>query len=134
MSTTIIDFSYYYIFSHLTAKIYENIDCDHIILCGDYNARIGTSLDTIAEVDHIMDIQVLDNTKSGHCVCFDFLLITFVFLRSRWASISLKTLVTKSSYNLFTVCCDPEHASKRDIIAFTEPRHAMESIKVFLNK
>ena len=57
-------------FAHLTACIYEMNDVDQLVLCGDFNARLGTNHDVIASVDEIQNRITIDHTKSGHCDAF----------------------------------------------------------------
>ena len=52
-------------FAHILGDIYSNCDCDAIYLCGDFNARIGTSRD-ISDFDVIPERSVLDNFVNQH--------------------------------------------------------------------
>ena len=52
-------------FAHILGDIYSNCDCDAIYLCGDFNARIGTSRD-ISDFDVIPERSVLDNSVNQH--------------------------------------------------------------------
>jgi hypothetical protein len=55
------------VFSYLSTNIYQNVvDADCIIVCGDFNARIGNLTDCIAEVDvDICTRNVLDDVKNS---------------------------------------------------------------------
>ena len=58
-------------FAHLLSQIYLCSDHDHIILCGDFNARVCNVCDTIGEIDPNMTVrQNIDSVKSGHCESF----------------------------------------------------------------
>jgi len=55
-------------FTHMTNTLYSCSDFDHIVICGDFNARIGNLRDSIVEIDCIPHRNVIDLVKSGHCV------------------------------------------------------------------
>ena len=55
-----------YFFSHLLSCIYLNSEYEHIIICGDMNARIGELPDSIDEVDNIISRNNIDKVKAGH--------------------------------------------------------------------
>ena len=61
-------------FSHLLGQIYTCSDYDHIVICGDFNARIGNNTESIADVDSLSERHSIDNVRAGHCEAFmDFL-------------------------------------------------------------
>ena len=53
-------------FSHLLSQIYLNEDVDNIVLCGDFNARIGALKDYITEVDNLPVRNVIDESVNQH--------------------------------------------------------------------
>ncbi len=57
-------------FTHMVGNLYANTHFDHILIHGDFNARIGNLKDTIPEIDQITDRSILDEIKSGHCDSF----------------------------------------------------------------
>ncbi len=61
-------------FAHLLSIVYLTSEYEHLIICGDLNARVGTLEDCIQEVDNILPRSVIDNTRAGHHECLiDFL-------------------------------------------------------------
>ena len=61
-------------YSHLLTQIYLHYDADAIILCGDFNSRIGNINDTNNCVDEIPPRLVVDNAQNQHGKAFiDFL-------------------------------------------------------------
>ena len=52
-------------FSHLLSQTYLLDDIDYIFLCGDFNAKIGSSKDYI-DSDDIGPRSVIDNAKNMH--------------------------------------------------------------------
>ena len=61
-------------FAHLLALVYLHSQCDHIFICGDFNARISDTKDFVNDVDRLQERQVIDNTKNNHGETFiDFL-------------------------------------------------------------
>ena len=58
-------------FAHLLGQMYLCSDYDHIILCGDFNARVGNESDTIPDIDSDLGPRnAIDNVKSGHYESF----------------------------------------------------------------
>ena len=58
----------------LLSKIYFYNTVDMVILCGDLNARIGSLMDCIVEIDNIPNRVVIDQVKNKHGESFiDFL-------------------------------------------------------------
>ena len=61
-------------FVHLTSLLYSNNDCNVIFICGDFNARIGNTVDMISLDNTQLSRQVIDFTKNSYCDVFiDFL-------------------------------------------------------------
>ena len=62
-------------FAHLLSLIYMNTHVDHIVICGDLNARIGNSVDFIPDIDKVGHRRCIDNVKNKHGEAFlDFLM------------------------------------------------------------
>ena len=60
-------------FGHLLSQLYLHNNADLIIICGDFNARIGKEID-FANFDKIPNRVPLDTCKNGYCEIFlDFL-------------------------------------------------------------
>ena len=60
-------------FGHLLSQLYLHDKGDLILMCGDFNARIGKETD-LANFDHIPNRVALDTCKNGYCDIFlDFL-------------------------------------------------------------
>ena len=53
-------------FNHLTQQLYLNADAEMIIICGDFNGRVGNVNDVIEGVDNIPLRRNLDDTLQGH--------------------------------------------------------------------
>ncbi len=53
----------------LTRFIYAYNNCDHIVLGGDYNARLGQLCDYIPDIDDIPTRTPIDPTKNKHGEC-----------------------------------------------------------------
>ena len=53
-------------FQYLVGMIYELYDLDLIIMCGDYNARIGSKKDYVETIDDIPSRQVVDTVSNDH--------------------------------------------------------------------
>ena len=49
------------LFDLLTMELYKHIECEEVIICGDFNARIGNKLD-ILDSDEVVDRKVIDQT------------------------------------------------------------------------
>ena len=63
-------------FGHLLAQMYLNSHLDHLFVCGDVNAKLGTLVDYIEGIDNIPPRILIDNAhKNSHGDAFcDFLL------------------------------------------------------------
>ena len=60
-------------FGYLLSQLYLHDKADLILICGDFNARIGKETD-LANFDHIPNRVALDTCKNGYCDIFlDFL-------------------------------------------------------------
>ncbi len=53
-------------FSHLLTEIYKNCDVDGLIICGDFNSRIGDLLDFVPEIDNVCERDIIDNVVNQH--------------------------------------------------------------------
>ena len=53
-------------FQHLLSLIYETYDDDFILMCGDYNPRVGRKNDLVDSVDDLPLRVVLDTTTNDH--------------------------------------------------------------------
>ena len=51
------------ILNRLTIEVYRQVDCNHILICGDFNSRIGQKQDCQWD-DGINDRVVIDNTSN----------------------------------------------------------------------
>ncbi len=43
-------------FTHLLTELYRHCEADNIVLCGDFNARIGEFKDYIVDIDGICEL------------------------------------------------------------------------------
>ena len=62
-------------YSHLISLLYS-IEFDNLIICGDFNSRIGNIMDYVTDIDSIPVRQVIDNkhvNQHGKCLV-DFLI------------------------------------------------------------
>ena len=50
-------------FGHIISNIYINNSVDSVILCGDFNARIGSCQDVIKYIDNIHHLNNIDSVK-----------------------------------------------------------------------
>ena len=53
-------------FVNLLSLVYTCSFADIIIICGDFNARIGCTLDFIPDIDNVNERLVLDHSKNSH--------------------------------------------------------------------
>ena len=53
-------------YHYLLTITYEHCECDMIVLCGDFNSRIGNTIDYIKNIDDVTDRAVLDSTMNKH--------------------------------------------------------------------
>ena len=53
-------------FSDLMKKVYEYQNDDHLVICGDFNARIGCESDYIEGVDDVKPREVIDETLNSY--------------------------------------------------------------------
>ena len=53
-------------FAHLISQLYVCGKYEHVIICGDFNARLGNTKDFISEIDNVTERIVIDNVKAGH--------------------------------------------------------------------
>ena len=59
-------------FAHLLAQLYVCTNYDHVIICGDFNARVSDLCDTIENIDSnfLPNTKTTDTVKSGHWETF----------------------------------------------------------------
>ena len=57
-------------FNDLSKKVYEYQSEGEIIICGDFNARLGSESDYIEGVDVVKPRMVIDTTTNSYCVIF----------------------------------------------------------------
>ena len=53
-------------FNHLTQQLYSNYEADLIVICGDFNARIGNQNDVIIDIDDLPLRCNIDDCVQGH--------------------------------------------------------------------
>ena len=53
-------------FVNILSLLYVCSLADLIVLCGDFNARIGKNLDFISDVDQVSKRICIDNVKNSH--------------------------------------------------------------------
>ena len=54
-------------YAHLLSDLYLHEYCDMVLLCGDFNSRVGNVQDYITDVDEgVYDRQILDTVKNSH--------------------------------------------------------------------
>ena len=53
-------------FGHMIAQLYTNSYADAVYLCGDFNCRIGNSLDIAVGIDDVKERVILDDVKASH--------------------------------------------------------------------
>lgn len=53
-------------FAHALSQIYLHGDCDLVVLAADFNARIGSLSDLLAEIDQLPNRTVLDKSINQH--------------------------------------------------------------------
>lgn len=53
-------------FSHLLTQLYSHHDADAVIICGDFNARIGNTNDANDCIDNIPNRGSMDNIQNQH--------------------------------------------------------------------
>ena len=62
-------------FNNLSKKVYEYQSEGEIIICGDFNARLGSESDFIEGVDVVKPMMVIDTTTNSYCdILLDFLI------------------------------------------------------------
>ena len=62
-------------FNDLSKKVYEYQSEGEIIICGDFNARLGLESDYIEGVDVVKPRMVIDTTTNSYCdILLDFLI------------------------------------------------------------
>ena len=62
-------------FNDLSKKVYEYQSEGEIIICGDFNARLGSESDYIEGVDVVKPRMVIDTTTNSYCdILLDFLI------------------------------------------------------------
>ena len=59
----------YKFFGHLISQLYVNSSVETVIICGDFNARIGKEIDC-ANFDKIPNRLVIDSNKNTYCEIF----------------------------------------------------------------
>ena len=57
-------------FAHILTELYLFAEVDFIIVCGDFNSRIGNLKDVIDDIDGLPPRQVLDSQKNGFADSF----------------------------------------------------------------
>ena len=55
-------------YAHLMYQLYINSDVNVTFICGDFNSRIGTENDININIENLPERQIIDDTKTGHCV------------------------------------------------------------------
>ena len=53
-------------FAHLITLLYQSINSDMVLLCGDFNSRISDKLDYIPEVDNVPFRKSIDQSNNKH--------------------------------------------------------------------
>jgi len=53
-------------YAHIISQMYMNQNADAVVMCGDFNSRIGSMSDIVNDVDDIVTRKVLDTVKKGH--------------------------------------------------------------------
>ena len=53
-------------FAHLMSQIYLDDQSDVLLLCGDFNSRLGNENDVIAEIDGLPKRNAIDASKNSH--------------------------------------------------------------------
>ena len=53
-------------YTHLLSQAYVNSDVDSILLCGDFNSRVGSLDDSIVDIDNLPKRNNLDEIVNGH--------------------------------------------------------------------
>ena len=54
------------LFAHLINMLYNTSYLDCIVICGDFNARIGNLQDFVSGIDNLPNRNVIDQIKAGH--------------------------------------------------------------------
>ena len=57
-------------YSHLTTEIYKGYSSDLLLICGDFNSRIGLENDFISCIDNVQVRKPLDLIKNSYCDSF----------------------------------------------------------------
>ena len=53
-------------YGHLVSELSRGSECDNILLCGDFNARVGDMQDVINGLDDISDRKVIDKIRNSY--------------------------------------------------------------------